>query len=393
MEFLTIDDLDVRGKRVLVRVDFNVPLDPEGKITDDTRIRASIPTIEALLSRGAAVILMSHLGRPKGVDPKQSLTPVWKRLAELLPGKKVGFAKDCIGAEAAAATAALRAGEVLLLENVRFHPGDEKGDPNFAKELASLGQLYVNDAFGSSHRAHGSVSGVAAFLPSAAGLLLQRELEAFRRLIEDPATPFVAILGGSKVSDKIAVVQNLVGKVQYLVIGGAMAYAFCRASGQEVGASKFDEADLPVAMEAMAKSRFEGTELLIPVDHVVTQKFASDAPSQIVEGNIPEGWMGLDIGPQTIANYSAVIADAKKVVWNGPMGVFEFDRFAEGTRAMARAVADSGAFSYVGGGDSVAAIQKLGFGDRVSHLSTGGGASLELLEGRELPGVACLRPR
>lgn len=391
MQFRTLSDLDVRGKRVLVRADFNVPLDADGNITDDTRVRASMPTIEALLARGASVVLTSHLGRPKGPDPKQSLRPVLARLRALLPGRSVTFAEDCVGPAAEAAAKALAPGGVLLLENVRFHKEEEKGDANFARQLASLGELYVNDAFGSSHRAHGSVSGVAAHLPAAAGLLLQQELDAFRRLVEDPGEPFVAILGGSKVSDKIGVVQSLVGKVQYLVIGGAMAYAFCRASGMEIGASRFDEADLPVAMEAMAKARFEGTELLLPLDHVVTQKFAADAPSKVVEGNIPDGWMGLDIGPRTIAAYQEVVRRAKKIVWNGPMGVFEFDRFAEGTRAVARAVAESGAFSYVGGGDSVAAIQKLGFADRVSHLSTGGGASLELLEGRELPGVACLK--
>jgi 3-phosphoglycerate kinase len=324
------------------------------------------------------------------VDPKQSLKPVLTRLRELLPSRSVAFANDCVGPEAEAAAKALNAGDVLLLENVRFHKEEEKGDAAFAKQLASLGDLYVNDAFGSSHRAHCSVSGVADHLTSAAGYLLQAELDAFNKLIDDPSTPFVAILGGSKVSDKIEVVQNLVGKVQHLLIGGAMAYAFCKASGQEIGASRFDEADLPVAMEAMSIARFQGTELLIPVDHVVTQKFAADAPSKIVGEGIPDGWMGLDIGPKTIELYRGVVKTAARIVWNGPMGVFEFDRFAEGTRAIARAVAESGAFSYIGGGDSVAAIQKLGFADRVSHLSTGGGASLELLEGKVLPGVACL---
>jgi 3-phosphoglycerate kinase len=390
MTFRTLDELDVKGKRVLVRADLNVPLDPEGRITDDTRIRASMPTVEAILVRGGSVVLMSHLGRPKGADPKQSLKPVLTRLKELLPSRKVSFAADCVGAEAEAAAKALKPGEVLLLENVRFHKEEEKGDAAFSKALASLGDLFVNDAFGSSHRAHCSVSGVAAHLTPAAGLLLQAELDAFHKLLEDPSTPFVAILGGSKVSDKIAVVQNLVGKVQHLLIGGAMAYAFCKASGQEIGASRFDEADLPIAMEAMSIARFQGTELLIPLDHVVTQKFAADAPSQVVGEGIPDGWMGLDIGPKTIELYTGVVKTAARIVWNGPMGVFEFDRFAEGTRAVARAVAESGAFSYIGGGDSVAAIQKLGFGDRVSHLSTGGGASLELLEGKTLPGVACL---
>lgn len=393
VDFRTLNDLDVSGKRVLVRVDFNVPLEADGSISDDTRVRSSMPTIENLLSRGASVVLMSHLGRPKGVDPKQSLKPVWKRLQELLPSRKVNFADDCTGPAAGAAAAALKPGEVLLLENVRFHAAEEKGDRAFSQELAKLGNLYVNDAFGSSHRAHCSVSGVAEFLPCAAGFLLQSELDSFNKLIESEELPFVAILGGAKVSDKIGVVQNLVGKVQHLVIGGAMSYAFLRASGQEIGASKCDPADIHVAMEAMSRARFEGTELLLPVDHVVTQKFAADAPSKVVEENIPDGWMGLDIGPKTIQLYSNLIKTARRVVWNGPMGVFEFDRFAEGTRSVARAVAESGAFSYVGGGDSVAAIQKLGFADRVSHLSTGGGASLELLEGRVLPGVACLARR
>lgn len=397
MDFRTLKDLDVAGKRVLVRVDFNVPLEADGSISDDTRIRESLPTIREILERGGCAILMSHLGRPKGVDPKQSLKPVLKRLQELLPGRKVTFASDCAGPEAGAAAAALAPGDVLLLENVRFHPQEEKGDKEFARQLASLGQLFVNDAFGSSHRAHCSVSGIADYLPSAAGHLLTKELDAFHRLIDDPGTPFVAILGGSKVSDKIAVVQNLVGKVQYLLIGGAMGYAFLRAQGIEIGSSKCDPADIHVAMEAISHARFNGTELLIPVDHVVTQKFAADAPSKIVEENIPDGWMGLDIGPKTIQLYSDIIKNAQRVVWNGPMGVFEFDRFAEGTRSIARAVAEAtdkgGAFSYIGGGDSVAAIQKLGFASRVSHLSTGGGASLELLEGRDLPGVACLRKK
>jgi 3-phosphoglycerate kinase len=309
----------------------------------------------------------------------------------LLPGRSVSFASDCIGAEAESAAHGLKPGSVLLLENVRFHAAEEKGDKEFARKLASLGEIYINDAFGSSHRAHGSVSGVAEFLPSAAGLLLQSELDAFNRLLLDPSEPFVAILGGAKVSDKIGVVQNLVGKVQYLLIGGAMSYAFLRAQGIEIGSSKCDANDVPIAMEAISHARFEGTELLLPGDHVVTQKFAADAPSKIVDEQIPDGWMGLDIGPKTIERYAEIIKNAKRVVWNGPMGVFEFDRFAEGTRAVARAVAESGAFSYIGGGDSVAAIQKLGFADRVSHLSTGGGASLELLEGRLLPGVACLQ--
>lgn len=393
MTFRTLQDIDVRDKRVLVRVDFNVPLEKDGSISDDTRITASLPTIQALLDRGASVVLMSHLGRPKGVDPSQSLRPVHRRLSELLPGRKVNFAEDCVGAAAEGAAAALTGGQVLLLENVRFHKEEEKGDKAFAASLAKLGQAFVNDAFGSSHRAHCSVSGVADHLPSAAGFLLQKELDAFDRLMNDPGLPFVAILGGSKVSDKIAVVENLVGKVQTLIVGGAMAYAFLRASGEEIGSSKFEEADMHIAMDAMAKARFKGTELLLPVDHVVTQKFDANAESRVVEGDIPEGWMGLDIGPKTVELFSGVIRGAKRVVWNGPMGVFEFEKFAGGTRGVARAVAESGAFSFVGGGDSVAAIQKLGFGDRVSHLSTGGGASLELLEGKDLPGVACLRKK
>ena len=389
--FRTLDDLDVRGKRVLVRVDFNVPLSKDGSISDDTRIVASLPTIEAILERGGSAVLMSHLGRPKGgPDPKASLRVVAARLQELLPKRAVRFSPDCVGPETEKAAAALKPGEVLLLENVRFHPEEEKGDKAFARSLAKLGDVYVNDAFGSSHRAHASVSGVAEFLPSAAGFLLRRELDAFRTLLDDPARPFVAILGGAKVSDKVGVVENLVGKVDALLIGGAMAYAFLRAGGIEVGSSKLDDMDVAIAMDAMAKARFKRTELLLPVDHVVTQQFDAQAPSRVVEESIPDGWMGLDIGPETARKYGEVIRAAKRIVWNGPMGVFEFDRFAEGTRAVARAVAESGAFSFVGGGDSVAAVEKLGFADRVSHISTGGGASLELLEGKELPGVACL---
>lgn len=391
MNLRTLDDLDVRGKRVLVRVDFNVPLHKDGSISDDTRIMASLPTILAILERGGSAILMSHLGRPKGgPDPKASLARVADRLKELLPSRRVAFAPDCVGPEAETAAKALAPGEVLLLENVRFHPEEEKGDAGFAKRLAKLGDAFVNDAFGSSHRPHASVSVVARFLPSAAGMLLRKELEAFDALLNDSGKPFVAILGGAKVSDKIGVVENLVGKVDSLLIGGAMAYAFLRASGIEVGSSKLEELDVAIAMDGMAKARFNRTELLLPSDHVVAQAFDADAPSKVVEESIPDGWMGLDIGPKTIQQYSSVIRDAKRVVWNGPMGVFEFDRFAEGTRGIARAVADSGAYSLVGGGDSVAAIEKLGFAGRVSHISTGGGASLELLEGKTLPGVACL---
>jgi 3-phosphoglycerate kinase len=390
MRFRTLSDLDARGKRVLVRVDFNVPLDKEGRITDDTRIRASLPTIRNLLERGGAAVLMSHLGRPKGPDPKSSLRGVAKRLAELLPDRKVAFAPECIGPEAEAAARALKPAEALLLENVRFHPEEEKGDRAFARALSQLGDLYVNDAFGASHRAHASVSVVAEFLPSAAGLLLQAELDAFHRLLEDKTRPFVAILGGAKVSDKVGVVENLIGKVDALLVGGAMAYAFLRAQGTGTGSSKVDEADVPIARSAIDKARSAKTELLLPVDHVVAEKFDADAPSKTVDGAIPAGWMGLDIGPKTIERYGKTIRGAKRVVWNGPMGVFEFDRFAEGTRAVARAVAESGAFSIVGGGDSVAAVTKLGFADLISHISTGGGASLELLEGQVLPGVACL---
>jgi len=390
MGFRTLADLDVRGKRVLVRVDFNVPLEKDGRISDDTRIRASLPTIRSILERGGSAVLTSHLGRPKVPDPKASLRVVSERLRELLPGRKVAFAQDCVGPEAERAAAELRPGDVLLLENVRFHPEEEKGDRTFAQKLAKLGDLYVNDAFGSSHRAHASVSGVAEFLPSAAGLLLQAELDAFHRLLEGGSRPFVAILGGAKVSDKIGVVENLIGKVDSLLIGGAMAYAFLRAQGMATGSSKLDEADVPIARAAAEKARAAKTELLLPVDHVVAEKFDAAAPAKTVEGAIPAGWMGLDIGPKTVARYGAAIRGAKRIVWNGPMGVFEFDRFAEGTRAVARAVAESGAFSFVGGGDSVAAVTKLGYAEKVSHISTGGGASLELLEGKELPGIACL---
>lgn len=383
-------DLDVAGQRVLVRVDFNVPLDEHGAVTSDARIRASLPTIEAILARGGCPVLMSHLGRPKGRrDPRFSLRPAADRLGELIAAE-VGFVDDCIGQEVERATRALTPGRCLVLENLRFHPGEEAGDEDFARALARNGDRYVNDAFGSSHRAHASVAIVPRLLPAAAGLLLEREIAAFQRVLESPTRPFLAILGGAKVSDKLPVVRHLLSKVDGLLLGGAMAYTFLAARGVGVGASKcepdlFEEAK---AVEAEAAAR--GVALSLPVDHVCARSLSADVPVAVHGPGIPDGWMGLDIGPATVEAFRAKIAEAATIVWNGPMGVFEIAPFAKGTEAVARAVAGSSAFSVVGGGDSVAAIERLGLADRVGHVSTGGGASLELLEGKQLPGIAAL---
>lgn len=386
----TIRDIDVKGKKVLVRVDFNVPL-KEGEITDETRITAALPTIKELLSGGAAVILCSHLGRPKGeFKPEFSLAPVAKRLSELLPCK-VEFATDVIGADAKAKAAALAPGEVLLLENVRYHKEEEKNDPEFARELASMAELYVNDAFGAAHRAHASTAGVAAYLPAVSGLLMAKELDFLGGAVENPQRPFVAIIGGAKVSDKIGVIQNLLDKVDTLLIGGGMAYTFFKAQGKEIGTSICEDDKVALAAELLEYARKRGIAMTLPIDNIVADKFDANANSRIVPADdIPEGWMGLDIGPSTRAMYAGVIKKAKTVVWNGPMGVFEMEAFAGGTKAIAQAVADSEALSVIGGGDSVAAIKQMGFASKVSHISTGGGASLEFLEGKVLPGVDCL---
>ncbi|MCR4782892.1 MAG: phosphoglycerate kinase [bacterium] len=388
-KFNTIRDIDVKGKRVLVRVDFNVPLDGE-KVTDDTRIRAALPTIEALLKEGASVILMSHLGRPKGKkDPKYSLKPAAARLAELL-GREVKMAPDCIGEEVANMAKELKAGDVLLLENVRFYAQETDNDEAFAKELASLGEVYVNDAFGSAHRAHASTTGIAKFLPAAAGLLMERELSELGKLLDNPAEPFVVLLGGAKVSDKIGVMQNLIGKADYILVGGGMAFPFLKVRGLEIGKSLCD-GDLEVPKSILAKAEGTKTQILLPIDVVAAAELAENAPNENIDvENIPADKMGLDIGPKTVAKFQDIIAQAKTIFWNGPMGVFEKKPFDLGTRRVAQAVADSQARSVVGGGDSVAALTQAGLAPKITHVSTGGGASLEFVEGRQLPGVVAL---
>ena len=389
----TIEDINVAGKRVLVRCDFNVPL-KDGVITDDKRIVESLPTIKYLLGQGAKVILCSHLGRPKGeFNMKFSLAPVAARLSELL-GFEVKIARDVIGASAKELAANVEAGKAVLLENVRFHKEEEKNDPAFAKELASLAEIYVNDAFGTSHRAHASTAGVADYLPAVCGYLIQKEISIMGKALNDPKRPFVAILGGAKVSDKIGVITNLLEKVDTLIIGGGMAYTFMKSLGYSIGTSLLEEDKVELAGQMMKSAQEKGVKFLIPVDNKVGDAFDPNCNSQVVESkSIPEGWMGLDIGPKTEQLFADAIKGAGTVVWNGPMGVSEWDHFASGTIAVAKAVADSGAVSIIGGGDSAAAVEKLGFADKMTHISTGGGASLEFLEGLELPGVACLNDK
>jgi len=385
-----ITDVDVKGKRVLVRVDFNVPI-KEGQVADDTRIRAALPTIQYLLDHGAAVILCSHLGRPKeGPEAKYSMRPTAVRLAELL-GKKVAFAEDCIGPLAEKAAGELKAGEVLVLENTRFYKGEEKNDPQMAQGLARLADIYVNDAFGSAHRAHASTEGVARLLPAVGGFLMEKEIQYLGKAIADPKKPFVAILGGAKVSDKIGVIRNLLGKADTILIGGGMANTFFKAEGYPTGDSLVEEEALETAKQLLAEG---GSRLRLPVDLVIAQAFEADAPSRVIStGTVPDGWRILDIGTESVEAFGKVIKEAGTVVWNGPMGVFEFPRFAVGTFGVARAVADSHAVSIVGGGDSVAAINQSGLAGEITHISTGGGASLEMLEGLELPGVAALQDK
>lgn len=391
MDKKTVRDLDVAGKKVLVRVDFNVPLNDKGEITDDTRITASLPTIQYLLEQKAAVILMAHLGRPKGqVKPELSLAPVAKHLGKLL-GKKILFAPDCVGEAAQSAASKLKPGHILLLENLRFHKEEEKNDMEFAEKLASLADLYVNDGFGVSHRAHASVEGVTHFLPAAAGFLLEKEIQYVGKAVTNPLHPFVAIIGGAKVSDKIGVISNLLDKVDTLLIGGGMANTFLAAQGYKMGKSLVEEDKLDLAKELLAKAKKNKVNMLLPTDLVMAAAFAPDA-EHVTEKvkNLNQAYMALDIGAETSKAYAEALADAKMIVWNGPMGVFEMDAFCKGTEAVAKAVAKSRATSIVGGGDSVAAIEKLGLAKRITHISTGGGASLEYLEGKVLPGVAAL---
>lgn len=386
---------DLSGKRVLVRADFNVPLDGEGKITDDTRIRAALPTIQDLTSKGAKVILASHFGRPKGqVNESMRLTPVAARLSELL-GQSVTKCDDCIGDEVAAKIGALQNGQVALLENVRFHAGEEANDPEFARQLAAVADLYVNDAFGTAHRAHASTEGVTHHLsPSVAGYLIEKELKYLQAAIENPQRPLAAIVGGSKVSSKIGVIETLLDKVDKLLIGGGMIFTFYKARGLAVGKSLVEEDKLELARTLEIKAKEKGVALLLPTDVVVADNFAADANAQTVSiSDIPDGWMGLDIGPNSVKEFQAALSDCKTVIWNGPMGVFEFDKFAAGTDAVAHslaAITETGADTIIGGGDSVAAVEKVGVAEKMSHISTGGGASLELLEGKVLPGIAAL---
>ena len=387
----TIYDVDVKGKKVLLRCDFNVPQNKEtGEITSDKRIVAAIPTIKYLLENGAAVISCSHLGKPKGEwKTKLTLAPVAKRLSELL-GQEVIFASDIIGEDAQAKAAALQPGQIMLLENLRFDIREEKNGADFAKALADMADLFVSDAFGTVHRAHASTAGVAAYLPAYSGLLVNKELSIMGKALDDPKRPFVAVLGGAKVSDKINVINNLLEKADTIIIGGGMAYTFKKAQGYEIGTSLLEADRLDYAKEMIEKAAAKGVKFLLPVDNLCAAEFSAEAEPVLVEGNIPENLMGMDIGPKTVELFAEAVKGAGTIVWNGPMGVFEFDKFAGGTKAMAKALAESGAVTIVGGGDSAAAVEKLGFADKITHISTGGGASLEFLEGKELPGVACL---
>ncbi len=388
----TVRDIDVTGKKVLVRCDFNVPLDKEtGKITDNRRIRAAIPTIEYLIDHNAKVILCSHLGRPKGeFNLKYSLKPVAEELSKLL-GKEVKLAKDVIGEDAEKLTSEIKEGEVVLLENVRFHKEEEENDPEFAKKLASFAEIYVNDAFGTAHRAHASTAGVAGYLPAVSGFLIEKELEFLGNALDNPERPFVAILGGAKVSDKIGVIENLLDKVDTLIIGGGMAYTFYKAQGHSIGTSICEEDKIDLANDILNKAKEKNVEILLPIDNHVSAEYSNEAEDKYIDSvEIPEGFMGLDIGPKTIELFKNAIKNAKTVVWNGPLGVTEFSKFEEGTKAIAEALAETEAVTVIGGGDSAAAVEKFGLADKMTHISTGGGASLEFLEGKVLPGIACL---
>ena len=389
----TVKDIDVKGKKVLLRCDFNVPQDKAtGAITDDKRIRAALPTIQYLLEQGAAVIACSHLGKPKnGPEEKFSLAPVAKRLSELLDGKEVVMAADVVGEDAKAKAAALQPGQILLLENTRFEKGETKNDPELAKAMASMAEVYVSDAFGAVHRAHASTAGVAAYLPAVSGFLIEKELEIMGGALANPKRPLVAILGGSKVSSKIGVINHLLDIANVIIIGGGMAYTFAKAQGGSVGTSLLESDWLDYCNDMIAKAKEKGVRLLLPVDTLCAKEFSADAEPELHDTmTIPDGMMGMDIGPKTVEEYTAAVKDAGTVIWNGPMGVFEFAKFAEGTRAIAKALADTSAITIIGGGDSAAAVAQMGFAGKMTHISTGGGASLEFQEGKELPGVACL---
>lgn len=391
MDKKTIRDVDVSGKKVFVRVDYNVPMDDKQNITNDTRIRATLPTLQYLLDRNAALVLACHLGRPKGERvPKYSVQPVAKRLAELI-GKEVQFAPDCVGPEAEKLATALKPGQILLLENLRYHKEEEKNDPTFAKQLASLADLAVNDAFGVSHRAHASVEGIAQYVETVAGFLMEKEIRFVGQAVTKPERPFVAIIGGAKVSDKIGVISNLLDKVDTLIIGGGMAHTFDAAKGYGIGKSICEPDKYELALELLKKAEAKGVKVVLPVDLVIADKFAPDAKTKVVDvDKVDPEWQALDSGPKTSALYAEALRDAKTVVWNGPMGVFEMDAFAKGTEAVAKAVADASATSIVGGGDSIAALKKTGLSDKITHISTGGGATLEFLEGKILPGIAAI---
>ncbi len=390
----SVEDVDVSGKHVLLRCDFNVPQDDKGNITDDKRIRESIPTIRYLIEKGAAVIICSHLGRPKGkFVPKYTLAPVADRLSELLQ-LPVVMAADAIGKDAIVKRDSLKFGEVLLLENIRFYEQEEQNDSEFSKALASFADIFVNDAFGTAHRAHASTAGVAAFLPAVCGFLIKKEIEIMGNALNDPQRPFVAILGGAKVSDKIGVINNLLDKVDSIIIGGGMAYTFIKADNGKIGSSLCEDDKLEYASTMLKKAKDKDVDLVLPKDTVIADNFAADANSKIVNSHsIPDGWLGLDVGPESISEFTEIIKGAGTVVWNGPLGVFEMERFATGTKAIAKAIAESNVVSIIGGGDSAAAVELLGYADKMTHISTGGGASLEFLEGLELPGIACLQDK
>lgn len=390
----TMDDVNVKGKRVFVRVDFNVPM-ADGQITDETRIRAAIPTIEALAEGGAKVILASHLGRPKGeVNEDMRLTAVGERLSELM-GKPVKKLDESIGEAVEAAVAEMQEGDIVLLENVRFHKGEEKNDEELAKAFAGLADVYVNDAFGAAHRAHASTEGIAKHVETAvSGYLMQKELDVLGKALSEPERPFTAIIGGAKVKDKIGVIENLLDKVDHLIIGGGLSYTFTKAQGYDIGKSLLEEDKIDLAKSFIEKAKEKGVELHMPIDTVVANEFSKDAETQTVEIDaIPADWMGLDIGPKTAANYAEIIKNSKLIIWNGPMGVFEMDKFANGTKTVAEAMAETDGYTVIGGGDSAAAVEKFGVADKMDHVSTGGGASLELMEGKELPGIVALNDK